>query len=76
LVAIIWADHASQADDSPLVAWGIGANVGYHLLFLASTFDWVMSIEPIPCYAMMLREKVTSRPWRYRRWRWARKRVK
>ena len=58
-MARIWADHASQADDSPLVAWDIGANVGYHLLFLASTCDWVMSIEPIPCYAMLLREKVT-----------------
>ena len=42
----------------PVVAWDIGANIGHHTLFLASVCDRVISFEPVPHNASLLREKL------------------
>jgi FkbM family methyltransferase len=42
----------------PLVAWDIGANIGHHTLFLASVADRVISFEPVPHNAALVREKL------------------
>ena len=43
----------------PVVAWDIGANIGHHTLFLASVADRVVSFEPVPHNASLVREKLT-----------------
>jgi FkbM family methyltransferase len=53
LVSGIRADR-----DGPVVAWDIGANVGHHSLFLSSVCERVISFEPIPYNAALLREKL------------------
>ena len=42
----------------PVVAWDIGANIGHHTLFLASVADRVISFEPVPHNASLVREKL------------------
>ena len=44
--------------EGPVVAWDIGGNVGHHTLFLASVCERVISFEPVPHNASLLREKL------------------